>query len=413
MYDVIIIGGGISGLYTYLKLLDKGYTNIILLEQNNYFGGRIKQHEVEVNETQISFPEGAARFNKNHINVISLLKRFHLLDFRKDKGFEASIDFIDVKNRFSQKYESISGYDFINTIITKSKKYKKNELMSINFKELAYKILPREDVDYMLISCGYSGQLNYMNAFDAIKLFNSGIRTDILYWGGKFHLLINEIVDLILKKGGKLRLNSKVNDIQYDSTKKVYKVLYHAEKQLCSKNIFFCVPKPSLVKFNILKPILDTLKSSVTCKPLCRTYAIFKKQDVWFKNLNSKIVTNNELRYIIPMNSETGLIMISYTDDAYTKYWKNIKNNQRTLKEKIVNLIKETFQLKINPPEKVIVCHWDCGVAYWNPNINSNEVSKEIMNPIPNIYICGENYSLKQSWVEGALETVNTCMLNF
>ena len=24
---------------------------------------------------------------------------------------------------------------------------------------------------------------------------------------------------------------------------------------------------------------------------------------------------------------------------------------------------------------------------------------------MPNIYICGENYSLNQSWVEGALET--------
>ena len=26
------------------------------------------------------------------------------------------------------------------------------------------------------------------------------------------------------------------------------------------------------------------------------------------------------------------------------------------------------------------------------------------------MYICGENYSLTQSWVEGALETVNDCL---
>ena len=80
MYDYVIIGGGISGLYMNMKLLDKT-KNILLLEGNNYFGGRIYQYNDSKNN--VSFPAGAARFNKSHIHVIKLLKYFNLLDFRK------------------------------------------------------------------------------------------------------------------------------------------------------------------------------------------------------------------------------------------------------------------------------------------------------------------------------------------
>ena len=43
MYDFIIIGGGISGLYMHMKLLNKS-NNIVLLEQYDNFGGRIYQY---------------------------------------------------------------------------------------------------------------------------------------------------------------------------------------------------------------------------------------------------------------------------------------------------------------------------------------------------------------------------------
>jgi hypothetical protein len=99
--------------------------------------------------------------------------------------------------------------------------------------------------------------------------------------------------------------------------------------------------------------------------------------------------------------------MISYTDEIYTKYWNSIRNNQEKLKMKIVDLIKETFNVDIEKPERVFVCNWECGVAYWNKNKNSKVISKFLTNPLHNIYICGENYSLNQSWVEGSLESCN------
>ena len=51
-----------------------------------------------------------------------------------------------------------------------------------------------------------------------------------------------------------------------------------------------------------------------------------------------------------------------------------------------------------------------CRVGYWNFGVNSDIISNFLINPLPNLYICGENYSQNQSWVEGALETVDKCM---
>jgi hypothetical protein len=184
--------------------------------------------------------------------------------------------------------------------------------------------------------------------------------------------------------------------------------VYANGKKYNAKKLALCVPQDSLLQFPVLNPIKKVLKNTIQCKPLCRTYALFKKEDIWFKDLEKKVITNNPLRFVIPMDSEKGLIMISYTDDIYTNYWKD--KNEKEVKRAIVKYVKETFGLTINPPEKTWVFYWDCGVGLWKKGIDSNTMSKFISNPIPNVYICGENYSLKQSWVEGALETCDSCL---
>lgn len=84
--------------------------------------------------------------------------------------------------------------------------------------------------------------------------------------------------------------------------------------------------------------------------------------------------------------------------------------DQDKLKKQIVKLIKKTFNIVVNYPTKVWVFHWDCGVAYWKKNVDSLSVSNYLLNPMDNLYICGENYSLYQSWVEGSLDSCHKCL---
>ena len=411
MYDIIIIGGGISGLYTYMRLIQNNPNlKITLMEKSNRLGGRIHQYEEELLSEIYSFPAGAARFNTNHTQVIKLMKEFKLLNTQKEKGSISPITFIDVKNNYAKKFSGKNGFIYINKVLKKASKESKEKLQQYTFCEFASQVIPHDEVEFMLVSSGYSGQLKHMNMYDAITLFTKGIRIDVPFYGGKFHLLINEMTKYLKNNNANIRVRCNVNDVVYNENTSSYQIIYNSTHKSYTKKIIFCLPQPALLKIKFLKNIHCLLQNSITCKPLCRVYAIFKKEDIWFHDLKQKIVTNNKLRYIIPINASKGIIMISYTDDLYTDYWTNIKYSQRLLKTSIVKLVNETFNIKINEPHKVIVCDWSCGVAYWNKNIDSNQVSKFLCNPLPNIYICGENYSLQQSWVEGALETSNNCI---
>ena len=190
MYDYVIIGGGISGLYMNMKLLDKT-KNILLLEGNNYFGGRIYQYIDSKNN--LSFPAGAG-FNKSHIRVIKLLKYFNLLDFRKDKGGSSDIQFIDSKNQFNDKFKGQNGFIYIKKVLNKMKQENKNILMNLTFMEYSKRVLNDDELEFMITASGYSGQLINTNAYDAYNLFLTGIRIDVPFWGGKFHLLVNSIL---------------------------------------------------------------------------------------------------------------------------------------------------------------------------------------------------------------------------
>ena len=54
IYDYIILGGGISGIYS-SYILSKKY-NVLILEKNDYMGGRIK--EVDFHGTLIKLGAG-------------------------------------------------------------------------------------------------------------------------------------------------------------------------------------------------------------------------------------------------------------------------------------------------------------------------------------------------------------------
>ena len=66
-YDIVIVGGGISGLFLAYKLVDTDL-NILVLEKEKEFGGRI--HTILKNGYQ--YECGAARFSNKHNKLFSL-----------------------------------------------------------------------------------------------------------------------------------------------------------------------------------------------------------------------------------------------------------------------------------------------------------------------------------------------------
>ena len=155
-----------------------------------------------------------------------------------------------------------------------------------------------------------------------------------------------------------------------------------------------------------MKPVINSVRNV----PLCRFYFIFDtKKCVWFKNIK-KTITDSKLSYFIPINYETGLLMISYVDEHNAVYLKKLEKEN---KNKLINfLLKECERMfgikKIPKPIWTKSFFWENGVGDWKKGNDSKVIEKFMTKPYrdDNIFICGENYSSRyQCWIEGALET--------
>jgi len=394
MYDVIIIGSGLSGLYCAYKLSSQ--LNVLVLEKDDRIGGRIYTVDAIGN----SIEAGAGRFNNNHKILKNLLEELKI----ETVEIPGTIEFKDSTD--DNKYEGYTDpFKLVNDIVKYSKSKSKKLLQSQTFIEFASKHVTKKEIEFLLDSFGYYEQLVSMNAYDAIKLLDKGMSSKNTFYTIKKGM--STLTDKLHSKiKHTIKTNTEVTSIKYEAYSedpKFYikvknkKTPYECRKCICA------LPKKALEKipfFNIIKDKMN----KVGIKVLCRIYAIFNKEDIWFNHI-SKTTTNNNNRYIIPIDKKEGVIMIAYTDSKYANFWKSLPEN-KVLPELKKN-IYETFRININDPIFLKAFYWETGTAYWKPFADSKKMSEEIMQPINNVpmFICGENFSQTQGWMEGALET--------
>jgi hypothetical protein len=183
---------------------------------------------------------------------------------------------------------------------------------------------------------------------------------------------------------------------------------------LYANTVIIATCRCSLGSFSILKtaPLLKQLATS----PLLRIYAKFpvsRDGTIWFTSI-PKTVVPSPLRYIIPIDPKSGLIMISYTDGHDTTFWNVLEDTK--LENAIMKEVHTLWpDLDIPNPTYIQKHYWGGGCTYWLPGLyDVYEASMKAMNPKPNLYIVGESISPgNQAWIEGALETAETLLKTF
>jgi hypothetical protein len=119
-------------------------------------------------------------------------------------------------------------------------------------------------------------------------------------------------------------------------------------------------------------------------------------------------VVPGPIHKIIPINPDKGIYMIAYTDNNGAKRLEKHKENRE--------LLCELLEIALDIPKKMLVLedmvdfYWIDGTHYYTPIKgefkNRREFCKHAQRPEDNIRIIGELISMKQGWVEGALESV-------
>ena len=370
-YDIAIIGGGIAGLYCALKL--SPHLKVIIFEESDYFGGRLKTNYSP------QFEIGGGRFNEDDKMLCELLHQFNMTFI----PLSNNIDYIDKDDGLI-----VHAQEYYQHLLKQVTSHNSEKLREITFYQHCVNIIGKERADHIINIHGYIDDMKPFNAYDAINMYKKR--------EGKYFVLKEGFGELCKRMISKMKitklLNHKVSVIKrLDDHFKVDHVL--------AKKLIFAVP-PKNLHFPILKPLFP-LFDSVKASPLLRIYAQYP-EPYWFDGLNS-MVTDDVSRHIIPIRN--GLIMIAYADGEYiTPFIKNGKLKKiNELKKIISDELNNLFpNLNIPAPTYFKTFLWDVGYHSWKSKYNSHKVINDLSS-IDGIYICGEAFSLKQGWVEGAL----------
>ena len=434
-YDIIIIGGGISGIYTMYNLKKKYPTlKVLLLEKDNRFGGRIYTYSEKVNGEIYKMDLGAGRLGFHHKKIMNLLKELKLNnEIIPITNTENYIEY-DKKNNIetdkSERKKEISDllYKFFNSSKIANLTHKFLKKLSLN--ELFSRFFSQKTCISIKNTFEYKCKLKYFNADDAVYYFKHDYNKYSKFFVLKngLHIMIDGMLDKIkTNKNYVFKKNLNVKKINYDVERNLYNIRYNSKNSthnVYSKFVICALPRKDLIKFDILSPFMRDLNSINEIAKM-RIFEIYdtKTRDAWFKDL-PKLSTNEELEFVIPIDPKSGLIMSSYNENLSTNqsYWLNLYNKSKkdfktTLNQKLNNIFS-VFNVRVPQSIYVKLHYWSMGVAAWKKNVDSQYISQKIINLMPNFYICGENYSQYQAWCEGALETSEdvtikiSCILN-
>lgn len=408
MYDYLIIGGGISGLYICYQLLKNNpKLNICIIEQSGRWGGRIYTKYKD----GLSFESGAGRFHSSHLNLLNLIKEFNLsnklVPLSKNVSYFLKNQWIYNDNHLMKLYNS--SFKSLNDIWQFIIDNPPNDY-SLTLLEHCKSIgLSNSEVNCLKDTYGYYTEFSKFNAINAIDLIKMDIQDGKYYvLGGGLSQIINKLVEHCEKFNVIMSLNTNCTSININQ--KICEISHNNKKSIINFNkCFITIPISNLNNLSITPSITWPKLLKPVPYRLCRIYA--KYPTSWFKDM-PKIITDKKITMIIPIDPKNGLIMISYSDNIRADFW-NSFDNINDIKKELANQLKTIFpNLDIPNPEWISHEFWYEGCHYWPKNADDFKIMNNVQSQLGNdIYLVNEAYCHKQCWVEGSLKMANQFLI--
>jgi len=399
IYDIIIIGSGMGGLYTAYNIKKMSPTTTFLILEKykkQWVGGRASNDMFY--GTEIVTGAGIGRVKKDKL-LRSLLDELNLEtpEFTNNNQYSKLVTQLDIKN-------------IMNYLRDEYKKYKGPP---VTFKTFAKNVLGYKTYTKFLIAVGYT---DYEKE-DAYETLNSYGMEDNVCCLKAFHVPWQKMVMKLASNIGEthFKFSNNVSNITKIQEEPCH-FLVETEKgikYMCNK-VIVATTITSIRKL-LPKPIYNDIEG----QPFLRLYGKFTKSSISIMNEYVKGYTclPGPLQKIIPINPDTGVYMIAYNDNNNAIALKDNLENTKENRYMYCELLEKSLGIPNNSLHLIAIkdFYWHVGTHYYKP-LNQklykdrDEFIDIAQHPEKGILVVGEVVSKNQGWTEGALESVKSVL---
>jgi hypothetical protein len=401
IYDVIIIGGGIAGLYSAytLKRLSPD-TTFLLLEKNKKqcIGGRAN-HELFYG-TKVVTGAGIGRKSKDKL----------LYKLLSDLKIEAPV--FQSKPNYAPTIETVVDIGKLWKFLQRKYNTSPNNAYSKDgtFREYATKLLGDTTYRDLVITSGYS-DYEKEDVFETLYHYsmedNYGSNT-------LFRVDWKEMVLRLAHEIGmsNIRFSNHVTKLAKSSPSSVFMVENDKGDTFYARKVIIATTIAGIREILPYYPIYKDVEG----QPFLRLYGKFAHSSAGIvrQYITGMTVVPGPLQKIIPMNPDKLVYMIAYSDNRHCQYLRDKIENTEDNREYFCRLLEKSLGVREKGTMKLIAMkgfYWTNGTHYYKPldtriYENRDMFIKKAQNPEPGIVVVGEAVSRKQGWTEGALESV-------